>query len=160
MNGSSSSCCCCRCSRCLRGRGGRPCATVGTSHGRLVQLRAASSGPRLLVPRRSLQHRPGPVRSGSLHALPGGVILALRPARGSVQAFEARLGTVAGEWRLPEGVSWLALCGGGGSLFALGTRGGQLELRRFPLPVELRRPAEALLQPEPSVNSSRRAELS
>mmetsp|Transcript_13505 Transcript_13505/g.28132 ORF Transcript_13505/g.28132 Transcript_13505/m.28132 type:complete len:1165 (+) Transcript_13505:2-3496(+) len=115
------------------------CVVVGTTSGRIVQLRGALSDPLRLVPERAMQQRPRSVGRGSLHVFPSGYVMALRRETGSVQAFDSKLGRVMGEWRLPRDVRWLTLCGGGDSLFVLGLRNRtSVELHRFPVPAELR----------------------
>jgi hypothetical protein len=114
------------------------CVVVGTTSGRIVQLRGASTGGRRLVPERAMQQRPRAIGRGSLHVFPSGLVVALRRSTGTVQFFDSEEGTTVGEWRLPSGVRWLTLCGGGDGLFVLGLRNGTtVELRRFPLPFEL-----------------------
>lgn len=111
---------------------------VGTSQGRIVQMRGAFSDPAQLVPERAMEERPCPVGRGSLHVFPGGLVMALRHNSSSVQAFDAMMGTSVGEWRLPQGVHWLTLAGGGEHLYILGQRNGtKLELHQFPVPPEL-----------------------
>mmetsp|Transcript_25442 Transcript_25442/g.64694 ORF Transcript_25442/g.64694 Transcript_25442/m.64694 type:complete len:1136 (-) Transcript_25442:188-3595(-) len=115
------------------------CVVVGTTTGRIVQLRAAYSGERRLVPERAMEQRPRGVVPGSLHVLSSGFVVALRHSSGTVQAFDSKLGTAVSEWRLPKDIQWLTLCGSGDSLFVLGLRNGtSVELHRFPLPAALK----------------------
>lgn len=114
------------------------CVVVGTTSGRIVQLRGAAD-QKSLVPERAMQQRSRAVNRGSLHVLPTGFVMALRRGFGTVQAFDSALGTAVGEWRLPTGVHWLTLCGGGENLFVLGLRNrSHVELHRFPLPAQLK----------------------
>jgi len=117
------------------------CLVVGTTFGRVVQLRRHATQNQELVPAMSMQHRPHSVNQGSLHVLPGGIVMALRPSLGTVQALDVELGGVVGEWRLPTGISWITLCGGGGHFYMLGRTSGKerrLLIWRFPVPKELK----------------------
>jgi len=130
------------------------CVVVGTSLGRIVQLRSDLDSARQLVPDRSIHYRPTAVTHGSLHVLPSGYVLALsrkvslsrdkqRVVEATAQAFDEREGNLAGEWKLPDGVDWLTLSGGGQSLLALGVRDRRkLELHRFPVPDMLKAPLD------------------
>merc|ERR1719491_1479297 len=109
----------------------------------------------MLVPSMSMQHRHQSVGQGSLHVLPGGVVLALRPSviPATVQAFDMHSGDVIGEWRLPQDISWLALGGGGDHLFVLGrkTRIKQrrhVVLWRFLLPQRLNESFQQIVSSE------------
>lgn len=116
------------------------CVLVGTASGRIVQLRRHMSGRNELVPVWTIHRRIHSVNPGSLFLLPGGLVLALRPALGVVQAFDAQGGNHVGAWRLPPDAAWSALCVGGGNVFILG-RAGPLQaatLWRFPVPPELK----------------------
>jgi len=115
------------------------CVVVGTTSGRIVQLRGAHEERSRLIPERALQQRHRTVGRGSLHVFSNGLVVALRQSSNTVEAFSSELGTMVGQWRLPNGVNWMVLCGGGDSLFVLGLRDGRhLELHRFPLPAELK----------------------
>lgn len=115
------------------------CVVVGTTSGRIVQLRGAYKDRSLLIPERSMQQRERTVSRGSLHVFGNGLVVALRRSSGTLEAFNGELGTRVGEWRLPSGLHWLMLCGGGDSLFVLGVRDNRhKELHRFPLPEELK----------------------
>jgi len=116
---------------------------VGTTSGRIVQLRAALADRHRLVPERAMQSRRSSVSQGSLHVFRHGFVLSLRRDTGVVQAFNTRLGTSVGKWQLPAGPRWLTLCGGGDSLFVLGRRNhSHTELYRFPVPAELQEAAD------------------
>lgn len=121
------------------------CVVVGTSSGRIVQLREASTGDRRLVPERSVQERVRKVARGALHVFANGLFIALRHLAGTVEAFDSASGASVAQWRLPPGAQWLTLCAGGDSIFALGLRNGtSVELRRFPLPDLLKLPPSSL----------------
>lgn len=96
------------------------CVVVGTTSGRVVQLRRHALAKNQLVPEWAMQHRHSKVGHGSLHVSHGGFVMALRPGLGSVQALHSRQGHVIGEWRLPTEVEWLTIAGGGDSIFMLG----------------------------------------
>jgi len=116
------------------------CVIVGTRSGRVVQLRMQISGANRLVPVWAMQRRGSPVGPGSLHVLAGGMVLALQQHLGILQALDPAQGNVVGEWRLPlqSTVSWVSLCGGGGTLYLLGNGGEQgAILWRFPMPFEI-----------------------
>jgi len=127
------------------------CVVIGTTFGRIVQLRGNIDNEHLLVPERSIHQQLQPVTHGSLQVLSSGFIVALsRKALGAkdgkspqhvqatVKAFERKNGTLVGEWQLPAGVDWMLLAGGRHSLFALGLREQRrMELHRFPMPPKL-----------------------
>lgn len=121
------------------------CVVVGTSAGRIVQLRGAHVDPQRLVPARAMQERQGAITRGSIQVTSQGFVLVLRRARkgpNTVQAFNSKSGRSVGEWRLPveQGLRWLTLGAGGHKIFALANRNGeQLELHEFPIPEELQR---------------------
>jgi hypothetical protein len=131
-------------SECARGRthfhpAEMGCVVVGTTTGRLVQLRSASDNQQLLVPARTMQQLPRGFGPGTLHVLSNGVVMALSRGTGSVQAIDSRVGSRLGEWRLPKNINWLAICGGGNSLYVLGIRDQAfVELYRFPVPAEVK----------------------
>lgn len=116
------------------------CAYVGTTTGRLVELGAAYDDSRLLVPKRAVQQqRSTSIGPGSMHVLPNGIVVALRRDRNSVQAFDSQLAEKIGEWKLPTGLRWLTLCGGGDGLFLVGLRNyTKAELHAFRTPAELK----------------------
>lgn len=115
------------------------CVVVGTTSGRIVQLRGAFTDRRRLVPDRTMEQRSMPVGRGTLHVFAPDFVTALRPATRTIQALDARSGTVAGEWRLPEGTRWVAFCGGGEWLLVLGMQNETVPvLLRFALPLVLR----------------------
>lgn len=131
------------------------CVVAGTSQGRIVQLRGTVADEHRLVPERAMEHRGHSIAPGSLHIFSGGLVLALRTAEGTLQAFESTTGAVAGEWRLPPNVQWLTLCGGGHSLFVLGLRNGTLvELHRFSVPEVISQNAELRTPMESTVSSA------
>jgi hypothetical protein len=116
------------------------CVVVGTSTGRVVQLRRHLTKKRSLVPERAMQLRDHAVSGGSLHVLKGGIVMTLRPAQGTVQALDTMQGSLVGEWRLPQDIEWCSLCGGGGNLYILGKDRGSATCKalwRFPVPPEL-----------------------
>lgn len=116
------------------------CAYVGTTTGRLVELGAAFDDSRLLVPKRAVQQqRSTSIGPGSMHVLPNGIVVALRRDRNTVQAFDSQLSQKLGEWKLPRGLHWLTLCGGGDGLFMVGLRNyTKAELHAFLMPPELK----------------------
>jgi len=126
------------------------CFVVGTSEGRIVQLRRHVSDREMLVPERAVQQRLGSVGRGSLHVFHHGCILALQPGTSSLQAFDEDLHNVIGEWRLNEEIHWLTLCGGGDSLYVLGVKDTVAQLYRFPIPVELQETVRRLRQDKES----------
>jgi len=74
-----------------------------------------------------------------MHVLPNGIVVALRRDRNSVQAFDSQLAEKIGEWKLPTGLRWLTLCGGGDGLFLVGLRNyTKAELHAFRTPAELK----------------------
>jgi hypothetical protein len=113
------------------------CVVVGTSKGRLVQLRGATGTEQLLVPARTMQQFPRGFGPGTLHVLPNGVVMVLRRDLGTVQAIDSSLASLLGEWRLPQSSHWLTICGGGDSLYVLGARAGIVELYRFSVPEQV-----------------------
>jgi len=115
------------------------CLVVGTTSGRVVQLRRHVTQSKELVPEWSMQKRTHAIGQGSLHVLPGGIVMALRPKQGTLQALDVQRGDVVGEWKLPQGISWITLCGGGRSLYMLGRalHSSKVGLWRFPIPATL-----------------------
>lgn len=122
------------------------CVVVGTSRGRLVQLQPHQGANHQLVPLWAMQQKSNSVYQGSLHLFSGGLVLALRPGRNSLQALDLLEGAQIGEWKLPKTVPrWLALAGGGDQLYVLGeSKLKQPRLFRFKLPPELCRGAREL----------------
>jgi hypothetical protein len=122
------------------------CVVVGTSSGRVVQLRSHVSKDDQLVPEWAVQERLGKVGQGALHVFPGGYVMMLRPEIGLMQAYEVHKGSVLGQWRLPDTVEWQTLTGGGDWLFMLGKErhqksqegDGEFKMWRFPLPESLK----------------------
>jgi len=116
------------------------CIVVGTTSGRIVQLRRHVSELNQLVPEWAMGQRTRKVDQGSLHVLTGGFVMALRPGLGSIQALDAWDGDQVGEWQLPSGVEWIAIAGGGDNLYVLGRQGKRqaAALWRFPLPADLK----------------------
>eukprot|EP00929_Paragymnodinium_shiwhaense_P060970 TRINITY_DN30439_c0_g2_i1.p1 TRINITY_DN30439_c0_g2~~TRINITY_DN30439_c0_g2_i1.p1 ORF type:complete len:1124 (-),score=219.66 TRINITY_DN30439_c0_g2_i1:96-3467(-) len=123
------------------------CVIVGTSTGRVVELRGRLTNKTSLVPARAIQMHPRAVLEGSLHVLQNGIVLSLRHQRGSIQALDAVSGTPLGEWRLPtnSGMAWRTVSGGGGNIYVVGhtTEHGKeaapATLWRFSVPEELQR---------------------
>lgn len=120
------------------------CVVVGTTSGRVVQLRRHMTEGKRLVPEKAVQVKPHSVSQGELHVFPDGFIVALRKETNSIEAIDARIGTPIGQWKLPSDIAWGRLTGGGGNLFVLGqkiingTQGADVSLYRFPLPQKLK----------------------
>jgi hypothetical protein len=120
------------------------CVVVGTSSGRVVQLRRHVSRDDQLVPEWAVQERLGKVGQGSLHVYPGGYVVMLRPEIGLMQAFEIHQGALLGQWRLPSTVKWRSLAGGGEWLLILGQEvkeeqvDNDIKVWRFDLPSTLK----------------------
>jgi len=115
------------------------CVVVGTTSGRVVQLRRHVTKEHQLVPAWAMQQRHEKVGQGSLHVFPGGFVITLRS--NSIQALDARQGSVIGEWELPQmkSMRWLTICGGGNNIYLLGrNHQDKSQLWRFPVPPELR----------------------
>jgi len=138
------------------------CVVVGTSFGRIVQLRGDIEGTRQLVPERKVHQRAAPVTHGSLAVLPSGAIVALarklsvsdgevgqgKKTEAIAEAFDGEAGDLIGQWELPKDVDWITLSGGGDSLLALGLRDRrELQLYKFPVPPELRARKDSRLPP-------------
>jgi len=115
------------------------CIVVGTTSGRIVQLRAHLTNETRLVPERAVQQWSQAVEHGSLHLFPNGRVLALHKRTGSLKAFDTRKGKSVGRWRLPRSIEWMMLAGEGRNLFLLGRKQNNTEaqLFRFPAPKEL-----------------------
>jgi len=122
------------------------CVVVGTSSGRVVQLRRHVSKKHELVPEWAMQERRGKVAQGSLQVFPGGFVIMLRSEIGVMQAINVEKGTILGQWRLPDSADWFSISGGGASLFMMGyekTTGvikdadRRVTLWKFPLPPAL-----------------------
>jgi len=117
------------------------CVAVGTTLGRLVQLRSHVTNETQLVPERAVnQFSQQAVEHGTIHIFPNGLVVALHKGTpASIQAFDAHAGSAIGQWRLPSGPDWLMLSGDHGeSFYALGqVNETELLLYRFPVPSEL-----------------------
>lgn len=85
--------------------------------------------------------------SGALSVLTGQHLGVLRPGGEFLEAVDARTGSMAGEWQLPAGKRWAAMCGLGSSLYLM-TEGMAPQLWRFPLPQALRAQPGAQAQTE------------
>lgn len=110
------------------------CVIVGTSVGRIIELRTHYFNHTQLVPEKAMREWLDPVTQGALHILNNGVVVAIEN-RISVHALDLTSGKSIGEWRLPhEDVEWRHICGGGASLFILGSRKGEARLYRFQMP--------------------------
>jgi len=110
------------------------CIVVGTTSGRIVQLRQHLANNTKLVPDWAVQSDGNPVGTGSLHVLGGAYMLVLRQDLNTIQALKK--GNLYQEWRLPQGITWVTVAAGGRSLFALG-QDTSVQLWRFSLPEEL-----------------------
>jgi hypothetical protein len=115
------------------------CVLVGTTGGRILQLRRHVTEKRELVPARTIYRQQRPVAHGGLNSLENGMVVALSQKQGKdaalVLALNSQDGSVRGTWKLPKKTAWLTFSGGGNSLFALGIREGyEPELFRFPRP--------------------------
>eukprot|EP00931_Biecheleriopsis_adriatica_P054450 TRINITY_DN32047_c0_g1_i1.p1 TRINITY_DN32047_c0_g1~~TRINITY_DN32047_c0_g1_i1.p1 ORF type:complete len:1145 (-),score=197.74 TRINITY_DN32047_c0_g1_i1:69-3503(-) len=125
------------------------CVVVGTSEGRIVQLRGAKTDPQRLVPETSMEQRKEPLNRGSLHVFNNDFVMVLRHDTRTVQAFDSNAGSSVGEWRLPKNVDWLTIGGGGGTVFLLGLAGRgrnesstatkRVQLYKFAVPDELKK---------------------
>ncbi|CAJ1454753.1 unnamed protein product [Effrenium voratum] len=76
------------------------CVVVGTSEGRIVELRRTGNATRTLVPERAMEQRNEALTAGSLHFSSKGYVMALRRSSHrlqTLQAFSAKGGTHAGE---------------------------------------------------------------
>jgi len=138
---------------------GPGCLVVGTTQGRVVQLRRHVTHSKELVPEMSMQQRPHSVVQGTLHVLSGGIVMALRPALGTVQALDVQRGDILGEWKLPVGISWITLCGAEDHLYMLGrslrSSHRRVTLWRFPVPRELKAIRDGLQNAnEPSTDTA------
>jgi len=117
------------------------CVLVGTTAGRILQLRRHVSDYRVLVPARTVYRQRRPVAHGGLNSLENGMVVALSQKLGkkpaSVMALNSQDGSVRGTWKLPTDTTWLTFSGGGDNLFALGIRDcSEPELFKFPKPPE------------------------
>eukprot|EP00927_Polykrikos_kofoidii_P039417 TRINITY_DN33810_c0_g1_i2.p1 TRINITY_DN33810_c0_g1~~TRINITY_DN33810_c0_g1_i2.p1 ORF type:complete len:878 (+),score=80.33 TRINITY_DN33810_c0_g1_i2:346-2634(+) len=122
---------------------GHGCLIVGTSLGRLLQLRPSISKNDELVPNRIVTQVKHAVSHGSLGTFQESLLLLLQSHLGVLQALDVHLGTVLGQWPLPKGLKWIAVCGARNSLFLLAKRGDRLssavmELWHFPAPDKLK----------------------
>jgi len=121
------------------------CTIIGTSSGRVVQLRRHLSKEHELVPEWAMQERRGKVAQGSLQLFPGGFLMMLRSEIGLIQAINPEAGSLLGQWRLPDSADWFSISGGGKTLFMLGRERNpnvaeenrHVSLWTFPLPPEL-----------------------
>lgn len=133
-----------------RGQGAQPgaflpkgpgCIVVGTSSGRVIGLRRHVTESLELVPEINMQHRTHSVVQGSLRIMFNGIIMAFRKGSETLEALNMKTGSKLGEWRLPQGINWISLCGAGEYVFILGRDVSSKERRvvlwRFPLPPEL-----------------------
>jgi hypothetical protein len=115
------------------------CVLVGTTGGRILQMRRHVTENSVLVPARTIYRQQRPVAHGGLNSLDNGMVVALSQKQGKeaavVLALNSQDGSVRGTWKLPKKTAWLTFSGGGNSLFALGIREGyEPELFKFPRP--------------------------
>eukprot|EP00927_Polykrikos_kofoidii_P038144 TRINITY_DN32429_c0_g1_i1.p1 TRINITY_DN32429_c0_g1~~TRINITY_DN32429_c0_g1_i1.p1 ORF type:complete len:1262 (+),score=162.40 TRINITY_DN32429_c0_g1_i1:230-4015(+) len=105
------------------------CVTVGTSKGRIVQLREHMMDSKVLVPERSIQQRYTSVNQGTLTVFDGRLVLSLRTNVGTFQALNKLTGAIIGDWELPrKHMTWRHICGGGKLVFALGRPSDRTDL--------------------------------
>jgi len=117
----------------------RGCAIVGTSRGRIVQMREGAADHTRLIPMRIMHQRNHPSSRGGMTLIRGMYQLALWSGYGTMSAFDVRSGRLLKEWRLPVHIKWLMVTGSAEHLFLLGVRAEkEVEIYRFPLPKELR----------------------
>jgi len=129
------------------------CVVVGTTSGRIVQLRGHLTNETRLVPERAVQQWSQAVDHGSLHVFPNGYVVALHKRTGTIEAFDARKGKSIGEWRLPRDVKWMTVSGGGDNFYVMGHKNKtEFTLWRFPVPEELRSQKEGARLPFSSRN--------
>jgi hypothetical protein len=121
------------------------CVLVGTSSGRVVQLRRHATKDDQLVPEWAIQERLGNIAPGTIHVYPGGYVVMLRKEISLMQAFDSGKGSLLGQWRLPKAIAWQSLTGGGDSLFMLGrdrkddnSVDDEIKMWRFALPAKLK----------------------
>merc|ERR1711972_852991 len=117
----------------------RGCAIVGTSRGRIVQVREGSADHSKLIPTRVMHQRHHPTSRGAMTLIRGMYQMALWSSYGTMSAFDVTSGRLIKEWRLPVHIKWLMVASSGDHLFLLGVRSGKaVEIYRFPMPQELR----------------------
>lgn len=121
------------------------CVLVGTSSGRVVQLRRHATKDDQLVPEWAIQERLGNIAPGTIHVYPGGYVVMLRKEISLMQAFDSGKGSLLGQWRLPKSIEWQSLTGGGDWLFMLGrdrkddkSVDDEIKMWRFALPQKLK----------------------
>lgn len=121
---------------------GRGCTSVGTTDGRVAQLRSRSGGGDAeLVPvnvfgaaAAGAGGAAAPAQVGSMRALGGRYVGILQPRRRSIRVFDAgNDGAEVGTLLLPATEPVSAFCAGGGHAYLLG-EGRSPRLWRFPLP--------------------------
>lgn len=117
----------------------RGCAVVGTSRGRIVQIREGAADHSRLIPTRVMHSRNHPSSRGALTLIRGMYQLALWSGYSTLSAFEINSGKLLKEWRLPTHLKWIMVSGSTEHLFILGVRNKKaVEIYRFPMPEELR----------------------
>eukprot|EP00927_Polykrikos_kofoidii_P051318 TRINITY_DN45103_c0_g1_i1.p1 TRINITY_DN45103_c0_g1~~TRINITY_DN45103_c0_g1_i1.p1 ORF type:complete len:1075 (-),score=131.81 TRINITY_DN45103_c0_g1_i1:44-3268(-) len=125
------------------------CIVVGTTSGRLVELRRSYAKTDELVPQRIVRQRPHTVAAGTLDIFQSSFIMTLLPEAGLLQAISLDLGVVSRQWSLPDHINWKAVCGGGERIYLLGVRKRPnattaKDLWLFPTPKSLRELAAEL----------------
>lgn len=110
------------------------CVVVGTSHGRMVQLRRHMHQSGELVPasalwnvlgKAALEEQVDGTATSLLTAIPGGYVLRLGEGQHNVYAIDVEHKRVIGKWRVPQlpGRTWTAIAGGATALY-LASQGG------------------------------------
>ena len=82
------------------------CVLVGTTGGRVLQLRRHIAEDRVLVPARTVYRQPRPVAHGGLNSLENGMVVALSPAADKEPAFVLALKSEDGSCTEPGSCQW------------------------------------------------------
>eukprot|EP00930_Biecheleria_cincta_P021657 TRINITY_DN1598_c0_g1_i1.p1 TRINITY_DN1598_c0_g1~~TRINITY_DN1598_c0_g1_i1.p1 ORF type:complete len:672 (+),score=93.68 TRINITY_DN1598_c0_g1_i1:208-2223(+) len=116
------------------------CVVVGTSLGRIIELRSHFFNKTKLVPEHAMADWELPAQQGALHVFPDGLVVALHAD--TIRAFDTELDQNVGEWRIPGHgtMDWLNVCGGGGHFFVLGKQRTKNTVRiyRFDIPQKMK----------------------
>eukprot|EP00928_Gymnodinium_smaydae_P052688 TRINITY_DN3680_c0_g1_i1.p1 TRINITY_DN3680_c0_g1~~TRINITY_DN3680_c0_g1_i1.p1 ORF type:complete len:1109 (+),score=248.65 TRINITY_DN3680_c0_g1_i1:119-3445(+) len=127
--------------------GDESCTVVGTSDGRILELKSSSLDRRVLVPHRIVHQRGQTSPRGALAILSNGVALALLHASQTLEAFDSAHGVSLGVWAMPKGTMWLMICGADDQIYSLGVENGKrVVIYRFPVPERIRAVQRPALQ--------------
>eukprot|EP00928_Gymnodinium_smaydae_P013400 TRINITY_DN14889_c0_g2_i1.p1 TRINITY_DN14889_c0_g2~~TRINITY_DN14889_c0_g2_i1.p1 ORF type:complete len:879 (-),score=199.42 TRINITY_DN14889_c0_g2_i1:50-2686(-) len=117
-------------------------AFVGTSEGRILEMRRARGDERRFLPYRKVHS--GQHAESAMSLVFGSVVIVLDTSLNSVCAYGALNWILLGCWRLPPHYQWLQICGSNEYIYVIGREIAGSVLARFPMPPELLRASASL----------------